>query len=762
MSYDINSLNEEQLNPLKQIEGAVLVTAGAGSGKTRLLTHRVAYLIKDLGVNPYNILAITFTNKAAGEMKERISKMVDGADGVWISTFHSMCARILRRDISVMYPYDKNFTIYSQDDSEKVVKELLSERSITDDKVKKSVTFHLSNWKNSSQSLEDYLTTHEDENDIRKIGLIINEYENRLKKNNALDFDDLLRKTMKLFKEYPDVLEHYAKRFKFILVDEFQDTNTVQYDLVKMLASVHGNVFAVGDEDQCIYSWRGANFQNIFNFKKDFPDCKVFKLERNYRSTSGILTVANNVIKNNSARLDKKMWTDKEQGQVPELYNSYDERDEALYVAKNIEKLVANGYKYDEIAVLMRLNALSRRFEEAFLSYNIPHRIYGGFKFFERQEIRYIISYLRLFINKKDDISLLRVINFPKRGIGDGAIAKIKAIAGENSLLETILSPNMLDEQAVYRKLQEFVMGYLKLAEMPQSPISEFVEAVLKTFKLREAYNNKTEEDTNRLLNIESFVASVKEFEKANPDMTLGDYLETITLISDTDEIGENGAVTIATVHAVKGLEFKAVFVIGLEEGIFPIQRASNPSDMEEERRLLYVAITRAEEVLYMSHCSKRYMYGQSQYQAPSRFIRELGLLSLSMTKSAKTDFASGNGYSSGGGYKSNSSYKKSWTNDNFDEGNGFGASSDYSTGGGFGFKHNDFMKNLNNQKPKIEETLKKDVSIFKIGQKVEHPKYGVGEIIEITPDGLVGDIIFEDFGKKSLMLELAPLEILD
>ncbi len=748
-NYDINTLNDEQLLPLKQIEGAILVTAGAGSGKTRLLTHRVAYLIDELGVSPYNILAITFTNKAAGEMKERISKMVEGADGVWISTFHSMCARILRRDISVMHPYDKNFTIYSADDSEKVIKELLSERNIVDDKFKKSVEYHLSNWKNSSQSFEEYFSTHEDANDIKKIAFIISEYESRLKRNNALDFDDLLGKTVDLFKRYPEVLKYYANRFRYILVDEFQDTNTVQYNLVKMLASVHGNVFAVGDEDQCIYSWRGANFQNIFNFKKDFEDCKVFKLERNYRSTSGILKIANNVIKNNSARLDKKMWTDKDEGQLPELYNAYDERDEALFVAKNIEKLIVNGYKYDEIAVLMRLNALSRSFEEAFLSYNIPHRIYGGFKFFERQEIRYIISYLRLFINQKDDVSLSRVINFPKRGIGDGAISKIKSLAGDNSLLQTILSPIMTEEMAVHKKLLDFIEVYNRLNLLPKNPISNFVEEVIKSFKIREAYGNKTEEDTNRLLNIESLVASVKEFEKANPNMDLGDYLETITLISDSDEIGENGAVTIATVHAVKGLEFKAVFVIGLEEGIFPIQRVSSPSDLEEERRLLYVAITRAEEILYMSHCSKRYMYGQSQYQAPSRFIRELGLLSLSISQTPKNDFAF-SGYHSGGGDYSFKPKQRSLSDDE--------RANAYSSNSGIGFNRKDFMQNINTR---VDDKPKKDISIYCIGQKVEHPKYGEGVIKDITPDGLVADIVFEDFGMKSLMLELAPLTIL-
>lgn len=726
-NFDLNSLNDEQLLPLKETEGAILVTAGAGSGKTRLLTHRVAYLIDNLKISPYNILAITFTNKAAGEMRSRISDMVDGADGVWISTFHSMCVKILRRDIYLMYPYDKNFTIYSEDDSEKAIKEVLTERGESDEKVKKALLFHISAWKNGIQSLEEYVASHQDQVDIQKIGRYIKDYEDKLKKNNALDFDDLLRKTYQLFKEYPDVLEHYANRFRYILVDEFQDTNLIQYELVKMLAHVHGNVFAVGDEDQCIYSWRGANFQNIFNFKRDFPNCKVFKLERNYRSTSKILNVANNVIKNNIARLDKKMWTDKTEGAVPQLYNAFDERDEALFVAKNIEKLVANGVKYDEICVLMRLNALSRSFEEAFLSYNIPHKIYGGFKFFERQEIRNIISYLRIFINKKDDISFLRIVNFPRRSIGEVAISKIKALNREQSLLENVLSPFLQNENLIYKKLNEFVKVYNSLANMQSDKISQFVEAVVTRFKIREAYSGKSEEDTNRLLNIESFIASVKEFESANPDMTLADYLETITLISDSDEIGDNGAVTIATVHAVKGLEFKAVFIIGLEEGIFPISRVSSPNDMEEERRLLYVAITRAEEILFMSHCSKRYMYGQSQYQAPSRFIRELGLLSLSLPDSEKCNL--------------NKTEQQKSTNDSLN----------------FAFKHNQFM-----QTRKQEEQSKKDVSIYFIGQNVEHPRYGLGVIMSISEDGLVADIMFEDFGMKSLMLELAPLTIIN
>ena len=742
LGYNIESLNEEQKSALNAIDGAILVTAGAGSGKTRLLTHRVAFLIDQKRVSPYNILAITFTNKAAGEMKERISQMVDGADKVWISTFHSMCAKILRREISALTPFDKNFTIYSDTESEKAVKDIFEERSIFDekDKLKKSLFYHLSAWKNGVMSLQEYLDCHSDDEDMRKIGMLMSEYEDKLAHLNALDFDDLLRKTYQLFKNNPEILNKYSARFEYILVDEFQDTNTVQYELVKMLASVHGNVFAVGDEDQCIYSWRGANFKNIFSFKKDFPNVKVFKLERNYRSTSSILNVANNVIKNNLTRLDKNMWTDKGEGEKPVLYNAYDERDEALYVAKEIEKLKSRGFEYRDIAVLMRVNALSRAFEEAFLSYNIPHRIFGGFKFYERVEIKNIISYLRIFVNKRDDISFERIVNFPKRGIGEGGLEKLRALAEGRPLIETVCSELIFNQPALNKKLASFISTYKNLDQEDKKPLSDFVKKVISGFEIKGAYSSGSEEDLNRLLNIEQFISSVKEYEALNPDATLSDFLESITLKADSDEIGESGAVTIATIHAVKGLEFRAVFLVGMEEGLLPISRAiGNNSEIEEERRLLYVALTRAEERLFITHCSKRYMYGESQYQSPSRFCRELGLLGLEQGTSLRSqnDFTASHRLASQmNGY--NKPYKT------------------YDSGVNI-FDHTNFFK-----KEKKEESPVKDVSIYKVGQKVSHPRFGQGEIVSITPDGLVGDIVFDGVGKKSLMLELAPLEILE
>ena len=719
MKYDLSTLNEEQMAALKALDGAVLVTAGAGSGKTRLLTHRIGFLIKECKVSPYSILAITFTNKAAKEMALRVSEMVEGAERVWISTFHSMCVRILRQDIHRLGSYNKNFTIFSESDSDKAIKKILEELNFKDEKFKKVFVRELSAYKNSGQSLQDFCATHACEFSMQDIGKAISFYENYLKKNNALDFDDLLLKTIELFKTCPDVLQHYSNRFEYILVDEFQDTNTVQYNLIKMLASVHGNLFVVGDEDQCIYSWRGANFQNIFSFKKDFPSVQVFKLERNYRSNAPILKVANNVIKNNSSRLDKKMWTDKTEGDEPVLYNGYDEKDEALFVATTIQKLLSQGYKYDDFAVLMRINALSRNFEEVFLSYNIPHRIYGGFKFYERVEIRNLIGYLRIFVNPKDDVSFARIINVPKRGIGEGTLAKLEEKGGGKSFVETIIVPEF-KESALFKKFEEFVASYQEIKSTNYSCLSQMVEDVVAKFKLKAMYNPSLEEDLNRILNIEQFVSSVKDFESLNPQADLGQFLEMITLSSDTDDIGQEGAVTIATVHSVKGLEFKVVFIVGLEEGVFPISRAFNSSsEMEEERRLMYVAITRAEEKLFLSHCSKRYLYSSSQYQMPSRFCSELGLFGQTKQQERKL-FAE----------KEKVQQKLSQI-----------------------FDRSQIFKEQ--QKPR------KDVSVYHVGQLVSHPRFGEGQIVYISDDGLVGDIVFEDFGKKSLMLELAPLEIL-
>lgn len=698
--FDINSLNEEQKKALYELEGVVLVTAGAGSGKTRLLTHRICHLIMEKGVSPYNILAITFTNKATNEMKERVAEMC--SSNVWISTFHSMCVRILRQDIDVLNGYDKNFTIIDENDKTKILKEILKKFEMEDDDLEK-VIFHLDNIKNKGLDIEEYfvgLVEYGNKKNLNKYKNCIYEYEKRLYENNSLDFDDLLNKTLFLFNNYPSVLEKYAKRFQYILVDEFQDTNLVQYKLVKLLSSFWNNLFVVGDEDQCIYSWRGANFKNIFNLKNDFPFVKIFKLERNYRSSKNILNLANNVISNNRERLEKKLWTDKDDGLPPVVYTAFDERDEALFLAKEIEKL-SHEYSYDDIAILMRINALSRPIEEALLSFNIPYRLYGGQKFFERAEIKVLIAYLNIFINQKDEISLLKIINFPSRKIGEVAQQKLKEEAKEETLLSYLLSQRF-QYSKYYPKLKNFVETYNFLYEkIDKLSLHDFTQNVIQKFGIDLAYKGKDEESINRLSNIDSFLTSIKEFEEGEENPTFADYLASIMLRSDQDDIEQNGQVNISTIHAVKGLEFKVVFVVALEEGLFPLSRAMNtPSEMEEERRLMYVAITRAEEKIYLTHAIKRFMYGKSNYEVESRFLKELNLVDIKKphieTKKQKDDFF-------------------------------------------------------------LEEKEVFD-SGFLAGDKVRHNRFGEGIIQNISNDGLVAKIKF-DVGVKELMLNMAKLE---
>ena len=695
--YDINSLNDEQKKALYETDGVVLVTAGAGSGKTRLLTHRICYLLTEKHISPYNILAITFTNKATNEMKERVREMCD--HNVWISTFHSMCVRILRQEIDFLDGYDKNFTIIAENDRDKIIKEIVKELELGDDDVSK-IEHHIDNIKNKGLDIEEYflsLMRYGNERALKEYMRAVFMYEERLKKNNSLDFDDLLNKTLFLFQNYGEVLSRYANRFQYVLVDEFQDTNLVQYKLVKLLVSVHKNLFVVGDEDQCIYSWRGANFHNIFNLKNDFDNVKVFKLEQNYRSSKNILSLANNVISNNKERLEKKLWTEKDDGLPPVVYSAFDERDEALFVATEIEKLREEGYKLSDFAVLMRINALSRPIEEGLLAYNIPYKVYGGLKFFERAEIKILLAYLSIFVNKKDEISLLKVINFPRRGVGDVAINTLK-LETEDGILNYILSEKFKCHK-LYKKLENFVENYRKLdKERENLSLYDFAKRVIKDFKIDLEYAGKDEENINKSRNIDSFLASIKEFEAENEGATLADYLSGVMLKSDQDDMEGDGYVSLSTVHAVKGLEFRVVFVVGLEEGIFPLSRAMNlPSEMEEERRLMYVAITRAEEKIYLIHATKRFMYGKSNYETESRFLKELNIVEKNLPK----------------------------------------------------------PKEKKKKEDKAQEFFD---SGLKVGDKVIHPRFGEGEILDISADGMVGKIDFSG-SVKELMLNMAKLE---
>ena len=707
----IKNLNEEQILPVLQTEGAVLVTAGAGSGKTRLLTHRIAYLIEEKKVRPYNILAITFTNKAANEMKERITKMIGEGNGVWISTFHALCVKILRRDIDKL-GFTKNFSIYTEDEKARIFKEIFSEIGIDEDADKKTITYHIGRAKNNNLTPEEY------EDEVRAMPLedeIITSYrmyQAKLKNSNALDFDDLLMKTAVLLKNFPDVLEYYQQMFAYIHVDEFQDTNKVQYDIVRMLAKKWGNIMVVGDEDQCIYGWRGANIENIVNFQKDFKDVKIFKLQQNFRSTKKIISMANKVIANNESRLKKTLWTENVDGNEVAYFMARNDKEEADYVCRKVVDLVRNkGYSSCEIAILMRLNALSRNFENVLNNAGIPYKVLGGFKFYERAEIKNVVAYLRLISNPFDEESLLRVINFPKRGIGDTTISKLRKIAPNSTLLNTILNIEDYSEitGATKTKILSFANLYKSLQEKTDLPVAEFVRFMIGEVNFRQAYDPTNEEDLTRMLNVEQFAESVSEYQKDNPEATLDEYLQSVMLLTDLDSTDmEDNSVLLSTVHAVKGLEFKVVFIVGVEEGIFPIIRAGD-TDIEEERRLMYVAITRAKEELYISSSRVRMLWGREQYEKQSRFVEEAGITTFKP--------------------KPSQTYSNTATSSN---------------------PFNSFQKQ------------QKDFSQFTKGTKVFHSTYGVGEI---TDDSMLKSkmitVTFSTLGAKTLSLEYAPLQIM-
>ncbi len=727
----LNQLNESQKQALLNAKGAVLVTAGAGSGKTKLLTHTIAYLIKEQGILPENILAITFTNKAANEMKNRIFQLVGSISDIWISTFHSMCLRMLRQNIGKLADYTSEFSVYSESDSEKLLKQVVKDLSLPLDNVKHYATV-ISFCQNHNIDVYTYAkNSRRDEDDSIKV---YESYEEALIKNNAMDFDHLLSNAYKLLGSYPEVLRKYQERFEYIFVDEFQDTNTIQYDIVRLLSQVHKNIFVVGDEDQCIYTWRGANFQNIFNFKTDFAPVKVYKLEQNYRSTKTIIDTANKLISNNFERFDKVLWTENEQGKDIECNKYYDEQNEAESIVAKIWAMTNKGeYKLSDIAILMRINALSLPFEQKLLNYNIPYRIYGGFKFYERQEIKNLISYLRIFTNPSDETALLRIINFPKRGIGDGAILRLRQYALDNNLSLLNAMKNLANGVDGYsqltQKVKPFISSYIKLEEQrPNMSLHEFVTAVIDEYAIRSAYLDSTDENMEKLMNIDVFVNSVDEFEKANGNATLSDYLESITLEADIDYIGDE-TLTLSTVHSVKGLEFKVVFVVGVEEGIFPLSRSSySQKETEEERRLMYVAVTRAKERLFLSYAQSRYLHGKRSYTTPSKFLDEMGLdASQKQRKFDYTSFIHRN-------LENNIFIKQAVTTH---------SSMDSYT-----------VADKN-------EKEKKDISIYKVGQKVNHPKFGKGEIVDIIDNGVCADIVFENVGKKTLILEIAPLEIL-
>ncbi|EKU46854.1 DNA helicase PcrA [Staphylococcus massiliensis] len=630
----IKNMNNEQSQAVRTTEGPLLIMAGAGSGKTRVLTHRIAYLLDEKDVSPYNILAITFTNKAAKEMKERVASLVgEEAEVIWMSTFHSMCVRILRRDIDRI-GFERNFTIIDPTDQKSVIKQVLKEKNIDSKKFEPRMFIGaISNLKNelktpddASREANDYYTS--------MVANVYSAYQKQLLRNQALDFDDLIMTTIKLFERVPDVLEYYQNKFQYIHVDEYQDTNKAQYTLVNQLAKKFENICVVGDSDQSIYGWRGADIQNILSFEEDYPNATTIFLEQNYRSTKTILNAANEVIRNNTERKPKGLWTGNAEGEKIQYYEATSERDECEYVVREVMKHRKNGKDYNDMAILYRTNAQSRVLEETFMKSNIPYTMVGGQKFYDRMEIKDLLSYLRLIANSNDDISFRRIINVPKRSIGPTTVDKIAAYAAEHdiSMFDALAE---IDFIGVSKKAAQACMSFYQLINdlMKQQEfleITEIVDEILDKSGYRAMLEKaQTLESRSRLENIDEFKSVPMDYEENTPleEQSLINFLTDLSLVADIDEANTESGVTMMTMHSAKGLEYPVVFIIGMEESIFPHFRAIKSDDdheMEEERRIAYVAITRAEEQLYVTHATNRMLYGRTQSNMRSRFLNEI------------------------------------------------------------------------------------------------------------------------------------------
>ncbi len=732
----LQSLNKEQKEAVKNIEGAMLVIAGAGSGKTRVLTNRIAYMIKEMGIGPENILAITFTNKAANEMKERVATLVGKrAKEIWISTFHSTCVRILREEIHNL-GYSSNFTIYDDDDKKRIVKDCMLTLNINEQKIfAKTIMRYISQNKNSFVSVEEAKKEAGRDPIAAQCAKVYDMYEEILAKNNSLDFDDLIKKTIELFNEFPKVLKKYQTRFQYIMVDEYQDTNHIQYLLIQLLSDKYKHLFVVGDDDQSIYKWRGADIYNILNFEQDFKKAKVIRLEQNYRSTGNILSLANAVISNNTERKTKSLWTEKEGGDLISLYYGYDEREESNFVTETIQTAVrAKNKNFSDFAVLYRTNAQSRLIEEQLVKEGIPYEIFGGIRYYERKEVKDILSYLKVIINPDDEISIKRVINIPKRNIGNTTIEKIEKIAKKYniSLYEALRDCSKYKEIA---KLDYKIERFTSIIEnakksLETDSLKEMITALIENTNYKQMLEEEeTQEAKDRIENLSEFVSKVAYFEQTEENPTLEKFVEEVTLLSDIDRLDENvDAVKLMTIHMAKGLEFDTVFLTGFEDGIFPSYLSifeDKNNEIEEERRLLYVAITRAREKLYITHTKSRLKNGQVNHNKISRFYEEfpeeLIESKKKKVKKLKLDF-------------------------NIEE---RPTPNLYS-----------MLINTSNEIKKLV-TPENVAMSFKVGDKVGHKKFGKGVVKNVMPAGADYELTvhFEDIGTKKLMSTFANLE---
>lgn len=732
----LNDLNSVQIESVKSINGPVIIIAGAGSGKTRVLTYRIAYLL-ECGVPPNQILALTFTNKAAGEMKKRIMNLVgENAANLWMGTFHSMFARILRKEAHHLN-YNRSFTIYDEYDSLSTIKKIMTRLNLPTQQYHPSaVRARIAKAKNQYLSPAKFLGSIQNLFD-EKVALIYTEYQKTLKQNNAMDFDDLLVKPIELFENKKELLEKYRYKFKFILVDEFQDTNRAQYHIIRMLGNAQRNVAVVGDDSQSIYSFRGADIRNILDFQRDFPDCKLFRLEQNYRSTKSIISVADNLIKNNKERLEKNLWTDNPVGDSVTIIQCMDDLDEGNVVVRTIQQeITKRRLDLKDFAVLYRTNAQSRILEEAFIKSSMPYEIVGGVRFYERKEIKDIIAYLRLIVNPADEESCLRIINYPARGIGDVTIEYLSRHAKKNSisLFDALKEVEKIEElterarngllqfKALIEKYQK-LYSQLNINELVRTLIDEL--GILKTFK-----EEGTAESLNRWENVQELISAVSEFHQENPDATLETFLEEVSLISDIDTWQEErNAVTLMTLHAAKGLEFPVVFIIGLEEGLLPFYSSSiELEDLEEERRVFYVGITRAQKKLYLTYTSLRYRYGDVTYPSESRFLYELGKEYIERLDS-----------------RNSRSHNKRL--------NGVFKSTPV-------FKHLKKEVVFKEDKMPDYETESQEYFEIKQGTIVKHDIFGRGRVVEIngSGDNQKAVVKFDNYGTKNLILKYAKL----
>ena len=759
----IEGLNDRQKEAVISTEGPCLVIAGAGSGKTKVLTHKIAYLISEKYVKPWNIIAITFTNKAANEMKERIQNIIgDAANDLWMGTFHSICVKILRKYIDRI-GFDHSFLIFDTSDQKTLIKECLKDLKV-DDKLftDRAVLSEISNGKNEMLEPKDYKIKYAGDFRRETIGNIYELYQQRLKENNALDFDDIINYTIKILTENPDVLEYYTEKFKYVLVDEYQDTNKAQFMLVSILASKYGNITVVGDNDQGIYSFRGADITNILNFEKDFPGTKIIKLEQNYRCTGNILKAANAVIKHNENKYEKKLWTANDEGELPSIYQSEDEYDEASYVVKQINHLKTDEYyKYSDFVVLYRMNSQSRAIEDILRREDIPYKIVGGLKFYERKEIKDIIAYLRLIYNTSDNISLKRIINEPKRGIGKTSLDNIQQISEQNgiSMYEVIKNAEQFGLNRVKANADDFINLIEELrTKQNELSISELIKETLNKSGYTKALElENSVEAESRIQNLEEFLTVAIEFEEEFADNTLGEFLENITLSSDIDNVEDaENSVTLMTLHSAKGLEFPTVFLVGLEEGIFPGYKSIGEENaLQEERRLFYVGITRAKEHLFLTCAKRRTIFGSTSYNAISRFVKEIPEELLNgydkMQKEKVEDKFENSDY--GWKYGNRESKVKTYTF----ETNSYEVKKQVPATAGFQYRTAESFLSSLNKKDSF------DISKYQEGQRVYHKKFGEGTINKVEEEGedYKIDINFDKVGHKRLMAKFAGLEII-